>query len=83
MVKNGKYTGHDGCSLYKISQCGEVQPALPHLHLLFLALVLVCIMCWSWLVSRAILGIVDNISTGEALCHCPSDTVVVADEVGW
>jgi hypothetical protein len=44
MVKNGKGTSHGGWSLWKISRCGEVQPTLPHLYLVLLALVLVCIL---------------------------------------
>jgi hypothetical protein len=43
----------------------KVQPALPHLHLLPLALVLVGILSLPLLVPRAILGIVSNVTTSE------------------
>jgi hypothetical protein len=58
-----KDTSQDGCSLWNISHGGEVQPALPHLHLLPLALVLVGIL--PLLISGAILGIVSSVTTGE------------------
>ena len=36
-----KCTRHHRCALRKVSQLGEVKPALPDLHSLFLALVLI------------------------------------------
>ena len=57
-------TNHDGCSLRNVSQCGEVQPALPHLHSLSLALVLICIL--PLLVLGTILGIMSSAATSEA-----------------
>jgi hypothetical protein len=64
IIQNCKDTSHDRCSLWNISHGGEVQPALPHLHLLPLALVLINIL--SLLVSRAILGIMSGVATSEA-----------------
>jgi hypothetical protein len=64
-IQNRKDNGHDGCSLRNVSHCGEVQPALPHLHLLPLALVLICNLPLLLLVSGAILGIVSSVATGE------------------
>jgi hypothetical protein len=60
-------TSHDGSSLWNISHDGEVQPALPHLHLLSLALVLVNILPLPLLVSGAIFGIM----SGVAACETP------------
>jgi hypothetical protein len=57
--------GHDGCFLRNVSQCGEVQPALPHFHLLPLALVLICILTLPLLISGAILGILPSVTTSE------------------
>jgi hypothetical protein len=65
-IKNRKGTSHDGCSLWKFGQCGEVQPALSYLHLLFPSLVLIFILRWLWLDLRAALDIVANITTSEA-----------------
>ena len=45
---------------------GEVQPALPHLHLLPLPLVLINILPLPLLVPGAILGIVPRVATGES-----------------
>jgi hypothetical protein len=53
-------------ALRDVSQCGEVQSALPHLNLLPLALVLSCILTQPLLVPRTILGIVSGAATGEA-----------------
>jgi hypothetical protein len=47
-------------------QRGEVQPALPHLHLLPLALVLIRILPLPLLVLGAILGVVSSATTSEA-----------------
>ena len=66
MIKNRKGTGHDGCSFWKFSQCGEVQPALSHLHLLFPSLVLTCILSWLWLSPRADFGIMAHAATTKA-----------------
>ena len=65
VIQNGKDTSHDGCSLRIISQCGEVQPALPHLHPLPLALVLICILPLPLLVLGAILGVMSSAATSE------------------
>jgi hypothetical protein len=65
IIQNCKDTSHDGCSLWNISHGGEVQLALPHLHLLSLALVLVNILPLLLLVSRAILGIMSGVATCE------------------
>jgi hypothetical protein len=65
IIQNGKDTSHDGCSLWNVSHGGEVQPALPHLHLLPLALALVGIMSLPLLVPGAILGIVSSVTTSE------------------
>jgi hypothetical protein len=65
VIYNGKDTSHDGCSLRNISQCGEVQPALLHLHPLPLALILICILTLPLLVSGTILGIVSGAATSE------------------
>jgi hypothetical protein len=65
IIQNCKDTSHDGCSLWNISHGGEVQPALPHLHLLPLALVLIHILSLPLLVSGAILGIMFGVSTSE------------------
>ena len=67
IIQNCKDTSHDGCSLWNISHGGEVQPALPHLHLLPLALVLVGILSLPLLVSRAILSIMSGVTTSETL----------------
>jgi hypothetical protein len=66
IIQNCKDTGHDGCSLWNISQGGEVQPALPHLHLLPLALVLIDILPLPLLVPGAIFGIMPGVATCEA-----------------
>jgi hypothetical protein len=50
-----------------VSHGGEVQSALPHLHLLPLALVLVGILSLPLLVSGAILGIMSRVTTSETL----------------
>jgi hypothetical protein len=65
VIQNRKNTGHDGCSLRNVSQSGEVQPALPHLHLLPLALVLICILTLPLLVSGAIFSILPSVTTSE------------------
>jgi hypothetical protein len=52
--------------LFLVVQCGEVQPALPHLHPLPLALILICILTLPLLVSGTILGIVSGAATSEA-----------------
>jgi hypothetical protein len=65
IIQNCKDTSHDGCSLWNISHSGEVQPALPHLHLLSLALVLIDILPLPLLVPGAILGIVSGVATRE------------------
>ena len=52
-------------SLRNVSQCGEVQPALPHLHPLPLALVLICILPLLLLVLGTILSIVSGAATSE------------------
>ena len=49
-----------------VSHGGEVQPALSHLHLLPLALVLIGILSLPLLVPGAILGIMPGIATREA-----------------
>ena len=67
IIQNCKDTSHDGCSLWNISHGGEVQPALPHLHLLPLALVLVGILSLPLLVSGAILSIMSSVTTSETL----------------
>ena len=66
IIQNGKDISHEGCSLWNVSQCGEVQPALPHLHLLPLALVLINILPLPLLVPGAILGIMPSVATSEA-----------------
>jgi hypothetical protein len=48
-----------------VSHGGEVQPALSHLHLLPLALVLIGILSLPLLVPGAILGIVSSVTTSE------------------
>jgi hypothetical protein len=53
------------CSLWNVSHGGEVQPALPYLHLLPLALVLVGILSLPLLVSGAILGIMSDVTTSK------------------
>jgi hypothetical protein len=65
IIQNCKDTSHDGCSLGNIGHGGEVQPALPHLHLLPLALVLINILSLPLLVSGAILGIMPGVATCE------------------
>jgi hypothetical protein len=65
IIQNCKDTSHDGCSLWNISHGGEVQPALPHLHLLPLALVLINILPLPLLVSGAIFGIMSDVATCE------------------
>jgi hypothetical protein len=67
IIQNCKDTSHDGCSLGNISHDGEVQPALPYLHLLSLALILINILSLPLLVPGAILGIVP----GVAACETP------------
>jgi hypothetical protein len=67
IIQNYKDTSHDECSLWNINHGSEVQPALPHLHLLSLALVLVNILPLPLLVSGAILGIM----SGVAACETP------------
>ena len=67
IIQNCKDTSHDGCSLWNISHGGEVQPALPHLHLLPLAWVLINILSLPLLVLGAILGIM----SGVAACETP------------
>ena len=66
IIQNCKDTSHDGCSLWNINHGGEVQPALPHLHLLPLALVLVGILPLPLPVSGAILGIMPSVAASEA-----------------
>jgi hypothetical protein len=66
IIQNRKDTSHDGCSLWNVNHSGEVQPALPHLHLLPLALVLIGILPLPLLVLGAILGIVSSAATSEA-----------------
>ena len=61
-----KGTSHDGCSLWNVSHGGEVQPALSHLHLLPLALVLINILPLPLLVPGAILGVMSGVATCEA-----------------
>jgi hypothetical protein len=51
--------------LWNVSHGGEVQSALPHLHLLSLAWVLVGILSLPLLVSGAILGIMFGVTTSE------------------
>ena len=65
IIQNCKDTSHNRCSLWNISHGGEVQPALPHLHLLPLALVLIDILPLPLLVPGAILGIMPSVATGE------------------
>jgi hypothetical protein len=67
IIQNCKDTSHDGCSLWNISHGGEVQPALPHLHLLSLTLILIHILPLPLLVPGAIFGIV----SGVAACETP------------
>jgi hypothetical protein len=67
IIQNCKDTSHDGCSLWNISHGGEVQPALPHLHLLPLALILINSLPLPLLVPGAILGIM----SGVAACETP------------
>jgi hypothetical protein len=71
VIQNRKDTSHDGCSLRDISQCGEVQPTLPYLHPLPLALVLICILPLPLLVLGAILSIVFGAATNKT-------TIVIA-----
>ena len=68
-IQHGKDTSHDGCSLWNVSHGGEVQPALPHLHLLPLALVLIGILPLSLLVLGSILGIVSSEASQAELHH--------------
>jgi hypothetical protein len=65
IIQNCKDTSHDGCFLWNISHGGEVQPALPHLHLLSLALILIHILPLPLLVLGAILGIVSGVAASE------------------
>jgi hypothetical protein len=65
IIQNCKDTSHDGCSLWDINHGSEVQPALPHLHLLSLALILINILPLPLLVSGAILGIMSGVATSE------------------
>jgi hypothetical protein len=65
IIQNCKDTSHDGCSLWNISHGGEVQPALSHLHLLPLALVLINILPLPLLVPGAILGVMSGVATRE------------------
>jgi hypothetical protein len=65
IIQNGNGTSHDGCSIWNVSHGGEVQPALSHLHLLPLALVLVGILSLPLLIPRVILGIVSSVTTSE------------------
>jgi hypothetical protein len=65
IIQNCKDTSHDGCSVWNISHSGDVQPALPHLHLLSLALVLIDILPLPLLVPGAIFGIVSGVATRE------------------
>jgi hypothetical protein len=67
IIQNCKDTSHDGCFFWNISHGGEIQPALPHLHLLPLALVLINILPLPLLVSGAILGIM----SGVVACETP------------
>jgi hypothetical protein len=67
IIQNCKDTSHDGCSLWNISHGGEVQPALPHLHLLSLAWILINILPLPLLVPGAILGIMSGVTTSETL----------------
>jgi hypothetical protein len=55
------------CSLWNIGHGGEVQPVLPHLLLLSLALILVGILSLPLLVSGAILGIMPSVTTSGTL----------------
>jgi hypothetical protein len=55
----------NGNSIWNVSQCGEVQPALPHLHPLPLALVQICILPLPLLVLGTILGIMFGAATSE------------------
>jgi hypothetical protein len=65
IIQNCKDTSHDRCSLGNIGHGGEVQPALPHLHLLPLALVLINILSLPLLIYGAILGIMSGVATCE------------------
>ena len=65
IIQNCKDTSHDGCSLWNISHGGEVQPALPHLHPLPLALVLIDILPLPLLVPGAIFGVMPGVATCE------------------
>jgi hypothetical protein len=65
IIQNCKDTSQDGCSLWNISQGGEVQPALPHLHFLSLALILINILPLPLLVSGAIIDIMSGVATCE------------------
>jgi hypothetical protein len=65
IIQNCKDTSHDGCSFWNINHGGEVQPALPHLHLLPLALVLINILPLPLLISGATLGIMPGVATCE------------------
>jgi hypothetical protein len=65
IIQNGKDTSHDGCSLWNVSHGGEVQPALSHLHLLPLALILIGILPLPLLVPGAILRVVSSVTASE------------------
>jgi hypothetical protein len=65
IIQNCKDTSHDGCSLWNISHGGEFQPALPHLHLLSLALILINILPLPLLVPGTILGIMSGVAARE------------------
>jgi hypothetical protein len=67
IIQNRKDTSHNGCSLWDISHGGEVQPALPHLHLLPLVLILINILPLPLLVPGAILGVVSGVAASETL----------------
>jgi hypothetical protein len=65
IIQNHKDTSHDGCPLWNISHGGEVQPALPYLHLLSLAFILINILPLPLLVPEAILGIMSGVAASE------------------
>jgi hypothetical protein len=65
IIQNRKDTSHDGCPLWNISHGGEVQPALPYLHLLSLAFILINILPLPLLVPEAILGIMSGVAASE------------------
>jgi hypothetical protein len=67
IIQNCKVTSHDGCSRWNIRHGGEVQPALPHLHLLSLALILINSLPLPLLVPGAILGIMSGVAACETL----------------